>query len=119
MGSARPKAVDPARTRAAVEIGPARPSRHPSRPPVRPPSRSLLRPRAKPTLAQRGWLIRGLIQPGGKLPLFDRFGQRVNLRTVRCCIERGWAKPWFSNPLKPDWLVCRLTEMGRKALEEH
>ncbi len=131
MGSARPKAVDPARARAAVEIGPAQPSRHPSRnhsrhpsrhpvrPPSRPPSRPLLRPRAKPTLAQRGWLIRGLIQPGGKLPLFDRFGQRVNSRTVRCCIERSWAKPWFSNPLKPDWLVCRLTEKGRRALEAH
>ncbi len=117
MGSVRPKVVDPARARAraVVEIAPARPSRSPVRLPSRPP----LRPRVKPTLAQRGWLIRGLIQPGGKLPLFDRFGQRVNSRTVRCCIEQGWAKPWFSNPLKPDWLVCRLTEKGRKALEEH
>ncbi len=98
-----------------MEIGPARPSRLPVRLPSRPPLRSW----AKPTLSQRVWLVLCLIQPGGKLPLFDRFGQRVNPRTVRCCIERGWAKPWISNPIKPDWLVCRLTEMGRKALEEH
>jgi hypothetical protein len=29
----------------------------------------------RPTAAQRGWLVRGLDQPGGKLPLFDRNGQ--------------------------------------------
>lgn len=112
MASARPKVAGPARAvpRAVVEIAPARRSRLPSRPPSR--------PRAKPTLAQRGWLVRGLIQPGGKLPLFDRFGQRVNPRTIRCCIEQGWAEPWFSNPLKRDWLVCRLTEKGKKALEQ-
>jgi hypothetical protein len=23
------------------------------------------------------------------------------------------AAPWFSNPLKPDWLVCKLTHLGR------
>jgi hypothetical protein len=28
----------------------------------------------------------------------------------------GWAEPWFSNPIKPDWLVCRLTEAGRAAV---
>ena len=66
-----------------------------------------------PSVAQRAWLARGLNQPGGKLPLFDRNGQRVSPRTIKSCIENGWAEPWFSNPLKPDWLVCKLTRAGR------
>jgi hypothetical protein len=37
---------------------------------------------------------------------------------VRACIAHGWAEPWFGNPLKPDWLVCKLTEKGRRALSE-
>jgi hypothetical protein len=69
---------------------------------------------APPNAAQRAWLARGLDQPGGKLPLFDREGQRVSPRTVKACLERGWAEPWFSNPLKPDWLICKLTPEGRK-----
>lgn len=60
------------------------------------------------------YLRRGLAQPGGKLPLFDGEGQRISDRTVRSCIEQGWAEPWFNNPLKPDWLVCKLTDNGRK-----
>ena len=51
-------------------------------------------------------------QPGGKLPLFDDDGQQVNPQTVRTCLDHGWAEPWFSNPLKPDWLVCKLTPAG-------
>jgi hypothetical protein len=70
------------------------------------------------TPAQLAWLRRGLDQPGGKLPLFDRDGQQVNPRVVRSCLDHGWAEPWFSNPLKPDWLVCKLTEAGRR-LAEH
>ncbi|MEP4380200.1 MAG: hypothetical protein ABJ215_02865 [Alphaproteobacteria bacterium] len=66
--------------------------------------------------AQRAWLTRGLEQPGGKLPLFDRDGQRISDRTVRSCIRHGFAEPWFDNPIKPDWLVCRLTDKGRIAL---
>jgi len=66
-----------------------------------------------PSFIQRSWLRRGLEQPGGKLPLFDEFGQQVDPRTIRSCIEQGWAEPWFSNPLKPDWLVCKLTPQGR------
>jgi len=68
---------------------------------------------AHPTAVQRAWLRRGLDQPGGKLPLFDDEGQQVCERTVRACIDKGWAEPWFSNPLKPDWIVCKLTEIGR------
>ena len=70
-----------------------------------------------PTEGQRTWLMRGLDQPGGKLPLFDSLGQKVSARTVKSCVERGWAEHWFNNPLKPDWIVCKLTEAGRKALE--
>ncbi len=66
-----------------------------------------------PSPTQLGWLRRGLAQPGGKLPLFDHWGQRVNEQTVRSCIAQGWAEPWFANPLKPDWLVCKLTSAGR------
>jgi len=66
------------------------------------------------TAAQRDWLQRGLDQPGGKLPLFDRNGQRMHPRTIRSCMDRGWAEPWFDNPLKPDWLVCKLTPAGRR-----
>ncbi len=68
----------------------------------------------RPSQAQRDWLKRGLDQPGGKLPLFDKDGKRVGDRTIRACIEQGWAKPWFANPMKPDWLVCKLTDTGRK-----
>lgn len=69
---------------------------------------------SRPSTTQLAWLKRGLSQPGGKLPLFDESGQRVNPRTIRSCISQGWAEPWFNNPMKPDWLVCKLTEEGRK-----
>jgi hypothetical protein len=62
-----------------------------------------------------GWLRRGLGQPGGKLPLFDERGQRMKKPTIDACLKAGWAERWFDNPLKPDWLVCRLTEAGRDA----
>jgi hypothetical protein len=75
-----------------------------------------IRPHHRPTSQQRDWLRRGLNQPGGKLPLFDEWGQRINERTVRSCIEQGWAEPWFTNPLKPEWLVCKVTESGRDAV---
>ncbi|MBF0093713.1 MAG: hypothetical protein HQL33_06865 [Alphaproteobacteria bacterium] len=75
-------------------------------------------PARSPTATQRRWLERGLDQPGGKLPLFDGNGRRIADNTVRSCLERGWVEPWFANPLKPDWLVCRLTEAGRKAAGE-
>ena len=67
-----------------------------------------------PTLPELLYLRRGLAQPGGKLPLFDLDGQAVAAAIVRRCLGRGWAEPWFSNPLKPDWLVCKLTETGRR-----
>ena len=73
---------------------------------------------SRPTAAQSDYLKRGLAEPGGKLPLFDRDGQRYSRRTIQSCIDRGWAKPWFHNPIKPDWLICRLTESGEAVLAE-
>lgn len=67
-----------------------------------------------PSLHEVLYLRRGLTQPGGKLPLFDLDGQAVDPRMVRHCLALGWAEPWFNNPLKPDWLVCKLTEHGRR-----
>lgn len=67
-----------------------------------------------PALTELLYLRRGLTQAGGKLPLFDLDGQDVDGAVVRRCIERGWAEPWFNNPLKPDWLVCKLTDAGRR-----
>jgi len=66
--------------------------------------------------AQRKWLERGLAQPGGKLPLFDEEGRKVNLQVVKKCLDEGWAEPWFANTLKLDWMVCKLTKTGRSAL---
>ncbi len=70
----------------------------------------------KVSVAQRRYLKRGLKQPGGKLPIFDSSGQQISAKTIKHCIEQGWAEPWFDNPIKPDWLVCRLTERGRDLL---
>ncbi len=74
---------------------------------------------AAPTRAQVRWLVRGLEQPGGKLPLFQNDGSEVSPRTVDSCVRQGWAEPWFANPIKPDWLVCRLTERGREIAAGH
>src|SRR4051812_45356708 len=70
----------------------------------------------RPNPAQRRYLMRGLTQPGGKLPLFDSDGQHMHPALVRACVTHGWAEPWFGNPLKPDWLICKLTEKGRQVL---
>ena len=75
------------------------------------------RRRLRPTVTQLAWLRRGLDQAGGKLPLFDHYGQRYDIRTIESCVEHGWAEPWFKNPIKPDWLVCRLTDEGREIAE--
>jgi hypothetical protein len=72
----------------------------------------------RPTAAQANWLRRGLDQPGGKLPLFDANGKKVAARTVESCVRQGWAEPWFDNPIKPDWLVCKLTASGRIAVAD-
>jgi hypothetical protein len=70
----------------------------------------------RPTEPQHRYLARGLMEPGGKLPLFDRDGRKVASRIVQACIAHGWAEPWIHNPIKPDWLVCRLTAKRYAAL---
>src|SRR6516162_5892160 len=73
-------------------------------------------PAIRPSEAQVRYLARGLHEPGGKLPLFDRDGREIPRKTVEACIAHGWAEPWVSNPMKPNWLVCRLTPAGVRAL---
>ena len=70
----------------------------------------------RPTAPQRRYLERGLDQAGGKLPLFDRDGREVPKKTIEACIAHGWAEVWTRNPIKPDWLVCRLTAEGYRVL---
>lgn len=65
-----------------------------------------------PNGKQLAWLRRGIMAPGHKLPLFDRYGRHVSKQLIMACLRHKWAEPWFSNPLKPDWLVCRLTAEG-------
>ena len=71
---------------------------------------------ARPSKAQRRYLERGLGQAGGKLPLFDENGQRVKDQTIKACVNHGWCETWYRNPIKPDWLVCKLTDRGRRVL---
>jgi hypothetical protein len=93
--------------------GAARPLAHRPRPPIESPVRLPASGAHVPTASQIAWLQRGLDQPGGKLPLFDANGKKVDTRTIRRCLDVGWAEPWFTNPIKPDWLVCKLTASGR------
>ena len=75
-------------------------------------NRAVPRQKPQPTAEERRFLQLGLSQPGRKLPLFDQHGQPVRAELIRACIARGWAERWFSNPLAPEWLVCRLTDRG-------
>lgn len=81
------------------------------------PNLSLKGRHTPPSAAQKRYLLLGMKQPGGKLPLFDGNGQKVPARTIRACMEAGWCEPWFKNPIAPDWLVCKLTNDGRHALD--
>src|SRR5271154_6263037 len=66
----------------------------------------------RPTEPQRRYLERGLTQPGGKLPLFDSDGREVPPRTIQACVAHGWAEPWIHNPIRPEGMVCKLTDKG-------
>jgi hypothetical protein len=39
-------------------------------------------------------------------------------RTIQSCLTQGWVRPWATNPIKPDWLICKLTAAGRAAVTE-
>lgn len=73
-------------------------------------------PALKPTRAQAEYLSQGLEQAGGKLPLFDADGRPVARKVIQACIDHGWAEPWYANPMKADWMVCKLTRDGYVAL---
>lgn len=66
---------------------------------------------------QKVYLGRGLTQAGGKLALFDEYGQEFAPGTIEACVHHGWAEPLFENPINPDWVVCRLTDEGRRVIE--
>jgi hypothetical protein len=83
----------------------------------RPPGDSAGSP-VRPSEIQKRYLLKGLDQPGGKLPLFDDDGRAIDRKTVESCVERGWAEPWFANPMKPGWMVCKLTPAGYAAIGE-
>ena len=73
------------------------------------------RPR-RPDNAARRYLSKGLGSAGNKLPLFDADGQLTKAETVKKCVERGWAEPWFTGEVEPDWPVHRLTAEGLAVL---
>ena len=50
------------------------------------------------------------------MPLFDRDGREVPPRTIQACIAHGWAEPWINNPIRPEWMVCKLTAKGYAVL---
>lgn len=65
---------------------------------------------------QREWLQAGLNQAGGKLPLYKTSGERFPSSLISSCVQAGLAEPWALNPLRNQWQVCRLTEVGKTAL---
>jgi hypothetical protein len=63
------------------------------------------------------WLKTGVNNPEGRLSLFDGGGQRIDGKIQRFAIQSELAEGWFANPMRPDWMVCRLTERGRRLLK--
>lgn len=65
------------------------------------------------------WLYTGATNREGRLALFDDTGQRIDKTIQQIAISQGWAEGWFANPMRPDWMVCRLTPSGRRFLAEN
>ena len=82
------------------------------RPRARRPSKRLTK---RPTPRQLEWLRRGLDRPGGNLPMFDTHGQRVSDRTMKSCVDHGWAEN--RDEAMRDWRLCQLTTAGRRVLD--
>ncbi len=70
----------------------------------------------KITEAQRAYLELAKDQPGGKLPIYDGEGKRVNPRTIQACMTRGLCVSWYRNPIEPGWPVCKITLTGKKVM---
>ena len=64
----------------------------------------------------QSWLKGGLRREDGRLAIFDTFGEPVNKAVIKTAIASGYAEPWFSSPMRPQWTVCRLTAKGRAAV---
>jgi hypothetical protein len=79
-------------------------------------ARPILTSPAAPTEEQRKWLKYGLKQPGGKLPLYDEIGARIQADVISSCVKAGWAEPWAINPIRRETQICRLTDAGRQVL---
>lgn len=67
---------------------------------------------------QRRWLRVGLDQPGGKLPLYDDYGNRISQSLIDSCLLNGWVEAWAGRPSGAPVRICRLTESGVSALQE-
>lgn len=65
------------------------------------------------------WLQTGAGNAEGRLALFDGTGQRVDPSIQRAALSQGLAEGWFANPMRPDWMVCRLTPAGKRALVDN
>ena len=50
------------------------------------------------TEPQRRYLERGLAEPGGKLPRFDREGRQAPRKAIEACMAHDWVEPWTANP---------------------
>jgi len=68
------------------------------------------------TEPERQYLLMGLLHQGNKLPIFDDYGQEISHSVIQSCIRKGLSKPWFANPMHPNWRVCRLTELGLQVI---
>ena len=64
----------------------------------------------------QNWLCGGLDRSDGRLAIFDAFGEPVDKAVIKSAISSGLAEPWFSSPMHPQWMVCRLTAKGRSAV---
>ena len=47
--------------------------------------------------------------------MFDHYGQRVSDRTVKSCVDHGWAEK--RDEAMRDWQLCQLTSAGRRVLD--
>jgi len=64
----------------------------------------------------RVWLRGGGAREDGRLALFDQFGEPIDKKIVKTAIASGFAEPWFTNPMRPQWTICRLTRKGQDFL---
>ncbi len=69
------------------------------------------------SVEERSYLLMGTDSPRGRLPLFDAHGQEVKQAVIKSCISKGYVERWFANPMRPQWVMFRLTDKGRQAIK--